>query len=163
MPSSVINSDDGVISGTSGIKTTGGDDGSLKIQNNGTDAVTVASDGDVTLAADLSVTSNLLFNSGYGSVATAYGCRAWVNFNGTGTPAVNASGNVSSVTRASGFANGVYIINFTTAMPDSNYAAVAASSNDVVTRVDGYDTTSVRLVVNATSTNPTTASVAVFR
>jgi hypothetical protein len=26
---------------------------------------------------------NLLFNSGYGSVATAYGCRAWVNFNGT--------------------------------------------------------------------------------
>jgi hypothetical protein len=27
---------------------------------------------------------NLLFNSGYGSVATAYGCRAWVNFNGTG-------------------------------------------------------------------------------
>ena len=29
--------------------------------------------------------NNLQFNSGYGSVATAYGCRAWVNFNGTGT------------------------------------------------------------------------------
>jgi hypothetical protein len=41
---------------------------------------------------------NLLFNSGYGSVATAYGCRAWVNFNGTGTPAIRASGNVSSIT-----------------------------------------------------------------
>jgi hypothetical protein len=40
----------------------------------------------------------LQFNSGYGSVATAYGCRAWVNFNGTGTPAIRASGNVSSIT-----------------------------------------------------------------
>jgi hypothetical protein len=63
---------------------------------------------------------NLLFNSGYGSVATAYGCRAWVNFNGTGTVSIGASGNVSSITD-----NGVgdYTINFTTAMPDANYSA----------------------------------------
>jgi hypothetical protein len=119
MPSSILNSDDGVISGTSGIKTTGGDDGSLKIQNNGTDAVTVASDGDVTLAADLSVTSNLLFNSGFGSAATAYGCRAWVNFNGTGTVAIRGSGNVSSITDNG---TGDYTVNFTTAMPDANYS-----------------------------------------
>ncbi len=26
------------------------------------------------------------------AVATAYGCRAWVNFNGTGTVAIRASG-----------------------------------------------------------------------
>ena len=38
---------------------------------------------------------NFKFNSGYGSVATAYGCRAWVNFNGTGTVAIRASGNVN--------------------------------------------------------------------
>jgi hypothetical protein len=42
--------------------------------------------------------ANFKFNSGYGSVATAYGCRAWVNFNGTGTVAIRASGNVSSIT-----------------------------------------------------------------
>lgn len=62
---------------------------------------------------------NLLFNSGYGSVATAYGCRAWVNFNGTGTVAIRASGNVTSITD-----NGVgnYTVNLTTAMPDANYA-----------------------------------------
>lgn len=120
MPSSILNSDDGVISGTSGLKSSGGDDGVLKIQNNGVDAVTVADDGDVTLAADLSVTGNLLFNSGYGSAAVAYGCRAWVNFNGTGTVAIRASGNVTSITD-----NGVgnYTVNFTTAMPDTNYAA----------------------------------------
>jgi hypothetical protein len=67
---------------------------------------------------------NLKFNSGYGSAATAYGCRAWVNFNGTGTPAIRASGNVSSITDISA---GYYVVNFTTAMPDANYAAIATT------------------------------------
>jgi hypothetical protein len=66
---------------------------------------------------------NLLFNSGYGSVATAYGCRAWVNFNGTGTVAIRASGNVSSITDNG---TGNYTINFTTALPDANYAVCGA-------------------------------------
>jgi hypothetical protein len=64
---------------------------------------------------------NFLFNSGYGSVATAYGCRAWVNFNGTGTIAIRGSGNVSSLTDNG---SGNYTINYTTAFPDVNYAAV---------------------------------------
>jgi hypothetical protein len=67
---------------------------------------------------------NLKFNSGYGSAATAYGCRAWVNFNGTGTPAIRASGNVSSITDISA---GYYEVNFTTAMPDANYAAIVTT------------------------------------
>ena len=60
------------------------------------------------------------FNNGYGSTATAYGCRAWVNFNGTGTVAIRASGNVTSITD-----NGVgdYTVNFTNAMPDANYSS----------------------------------------
>jgi len=37
MPSSILNSDDGVISGTSGLKSSGGDDGALAIQSNGTE------------------------------------------------------------------------------------------------------------------------------
>lgn len=51
--------------------------------------------------------------------APIYACRAWVNFDGTGTPAIRASGNVSSITD-----NGVgdYTINFTTSMPDANYS-----------------------------------------
>ena len=60
----------------------------------------------------------LKFNSGYGSAATAYGCRAWVNFNGTGTVAIRASGNVSSITD-NGTAS--YTVNFATAMPDVDY------------------------------------------
>ena len=68
---------------------------------------------------------NLRFNSGYGSVATAFGCRAWVNFDGTGTIAIRSSGNVSSLVD-----NGVgnYTVNFTNAMPDVNYAACSAGN-----------------------------------
>lgn len=64
---------------------------------------------------------NMQFNSGYGTEATAYGCRAWVNFNGTGTVAIRSSGNVTSITDNG---TGDYTINFTTAMPDTNYAAI---------------------------------------
>ena len=47
MATSIINSDDGSVSGSTGLKTTGGDDGVLYIQNNGTTNVTVTSAGDV--------------------------------------------------------------------------------------------------------------------
>lgn len=62
------------------------------------------------------------FNSGYGSVATAYGCRAWVNFVGTGTVSINDSGNVSSITDLGA---GYYQVNFSTALVDANYSAIA--------------------------------------
>jgi len=70
-----------------------------------------------------SFSGDLSFNSGYGSAAVAYGCRAWVNFTGAGTLTVRASGNVTSVTD-----NGVgdFTVNFTNAMPDANYAMGAA-------------------------------------
>jgi hypothetical protein len=52
-------------------------------------------------------------------------CRAWVNFNGTGTVDDRAAFNVSSITD-----NGVgdYTVNFTTAMPDVNYSSVISTS-----------------------------------
>ena len=71
--------------------------------------------------------SNFLFNSGYGSVAVAYGCRAWVNFNGTGTVAIRASGNVSSITD---IGVGTYDVNYTTALP-ANMCPVALCSDDL--------------------------------
>ena len=63
--------------------------------------------------------------------APIYACRAWVNFNGTGTVAIRASGNVSSVTD-----NGVgdYLVNLTEAMPDDTYSvsAIAAAVGTVI-------------------------------
>jgi hypothetical protein len=53
-----------------------------------------------------------------------YTCKAWVNFNGTGTVAIRASGNVSSITDNG---TGNYTVNFTTAMPDANYVTCGSS------------------------------------
>jgi len=104
------------------------------LRGNGTDVVMSAIQvADVptlnqnTTGSSATVTGNATgstfgFNSGYGSVATAYGCRAWVNFNGTGTVSIRASGNVSSITDNG---TGDYTVNFTTAMPDANYAFTA--------------------------------------
>jgi hypothetical protein len=71
--------------------------------------------------------ANFKFNSGYGSVATAYGCRAWVNFNGTGTVAIRASGNVTSITDNG---TGDYTVNFTNAMPNNLYSVVQGVNDD---------------------------------
>lgn len=85
----------------------------------------------------LDSSGNLKFNSGYGSAATAYGCRAWVNFNGTGTVAIRDSGNVSSITDNG---PGIYTLNFSTSLVDSDYAiAAAGSSSDHQMSLIGID------------------------
>jgi hypothetical protein len=58
--------------------------------------------------------------------APSYSARAWVNFNGTGTVAIRASGNVTSVTD---LGTGNYRANFTTAMQDSNFSVVSIGSD----------------------------------
>ena len=188
---------------------------------------------------------NLEFNSGYGSVATAYGCRAWVNFNGaantnlsgtysrtspsttltvtatahglivgssvnldftTGTGldgvytvvtvadantftittvastttsgnvtllrnTIRASGNVSSITDNG---TGSYTVNFTTAMPDENYAIAGSVSSDSVAvsmfYINGSNTvlttTTAKIVVaniSATAVDRSYIGLAFFR
>ena len=66
-----------------------------------------------------------------GGNAPCYAARAFVTFNAsTGTPNVSASGNVTSITD-----NGIgdFTINFTTAMPDANYAVAGVTGNNDVT------------------------------
>ena len=60
--------------------------------------------------------------------APMFACRAWVNFNGTGTVAIRASGNVSSITDNG---TGDYTINFATAMPDANFCYSHAYSAEI--------------------------------
>jgi len=102
----------------------------------------------------LDTSGNLLFNSGYGSVATAYGCRAWVNFDGTGTPAIREDGNVSSITDNG---TGDYTVNFSTAMPDVNYAVAGFAGTSTAgtgilvvcyTNTSAYATGSMRFRTN---------------
>jgi hypothetical protein len=126
---------------SSGFIQTADTSGVLTIQNNGTNALSLTS-------------GNLQFNSGYGSVATAYGCRAWVNFNGTtnvgGFCTIRASGGVTSVADRGA---GAYTVNFTTAMPDANYSALGTASRS------GAET---QLVVSiSTAVPPTINGVAI--
>jgi len=118
--------------------------------------------------ADLSLTANsaqvMVALNASGS-APIFACRAWVNFNGTGTVAIRASGNVSSVTDGG---VGTYTVNFTTAIQDAHYsyfvqanpvntvnehadaATAATTSLGVLTRSDSnvfYDADFVRVAI----------------
>ncbi len=236
------------INGTTGIAGVDGSAGTPAVQGNDTntgiffptaDTIAFAEGGTEVMRLDSS--ANLQFNSGYGSVATAYGCRAWVNFNGTantnlsgtysqsGTTVtvtataheliagnvvysditsgtgvdgtytvatvtdantftytagtslttsgnitirrntIRASGNVSSITDN---ATGNYTVNFTTAMPDANYAVCGScqdnNSTGTTTFTSYSRTASSIVVVTATAGTDTlfdseVTNVAIFR
>jgi hypothetical protein len=98
-----------------------------------------------------------------------YSCRAWVNFNGTGTVAIRASGNVTSITDNT---TGDYTVNFTTAMTDANYVTSGASStnsgaNPVIVRGPTTPTTTTARIEtiqgNGTAQDPAQVTLAFFR
>jgi len=149
----------------------------LKNPSSGSNNIVLGTGGDTTITNNFTVSgtgSNSIagtfqFNSGYGSVATAYGCRAWVNFNGTGTVAIRASGNVSSITDNG---TGDYTVNFTTALADANYALVSTSGTGgrILSAKDTGTypptTTTIRLrntTGGGTDEDPSYAFVAIFR
>jgi hypothetical protein len=101
--------------------------------------------------ARIDTSGNFLFNSGYGSVATAYGCRAWVSFDATASPpTLRGNGNVSSVTKS---ATGDFIVNFTNAMPDANYAFSGG-----VTKADTNNDGNMFIQIGGTTTTPPTTT-----
>ena len=89
--------------------------------------------------------------------------KAWVNFNGQGTVAIRASFNVTSITDN---ATGQYTVNFTTAMPNTNYAAVQNNDWYGLGYLDTYLTSSVKIYTINNDWSPRdvgTISIAVFR
>lgn len=103
--------------------------------------------------------------NGAGVVALAYDCRAWVNFNGTGTVAIRASGNVSSITDNGA---GTYTVNFTTAMPDANSCVQVTVDSSLIgstTNVAAANTSvaSASRIDSSGLTDSPVVSVAIFR
>jgi len=98
--------------------------------------------------------------------APIYPCRAWVNFNGTGTVAIRSSGNVSSITDNS---TGNYTINFSTSMSDANFAAIGSVFDNGVACFASFTTSSVQVYTRLIqgSTGPVNdysiVSVSIFR
>jgi hypothetical protein len=104
------------------------------------------------------VTSTI--NDDTGVLAVQNGMRgiakAWVNFNGTGTVAIRDSFNVSSITDNG---TGYYTINFTTAMPNANYAVSGGYSASYASRYSG-GLSLFTIPTTITETAPTTTSFA---
>ena len=90
--------------------------------------------------------------------APIYPCRAWVNFNGTGTVAIRGSGNVSSITDNG---TGDYTANFTTAMSDANYEPCCNSGYVGDWRLNGRPTSAsaCQLIARNGSNSPTDVDV----
>jgi len=144
----------------------------MPITIDGSGTITGASTLATTVASPTLTTPNI--NSAQfatvSGTAPIYPCRAWVNFNGTGTVAIRASGNVTSITDNG---TGDYTVNFTTAMPDANYSIVATietqasvASGFVGPRASGYATSSIRIETlngGGTSKDPTNVNIAIFR
>ena len=66
--------------------------------------------------------------------------KAWVNFNGSGTVAIRRAFNVSSITDNG---TGNYTVNFTTAMPDANYAVTGTGSGSTTTLISIVSVTAI--------------------
>ncbi len=105
----------------------------MAITINGTGSITGISAGglpDGVITTD-DIAANAVTYAKIGTTEQGQLCKAWVNFNGTGTVAIGASYNVSSITDNG---TGDYTVNFTTALADANYSAVLGtlpiSTND---------------------------------
>ena len=144
----------------------------IKHESSSSNNLVLGSDG--TTTTTLSSSANIKSAINASGSAPIYACRAWVNFNGTGTVAIRDSGNVSSITDNGG--NGDFTVNFTTAMPDANFSAHASGVNNHTgnygdTLTIPYNQTpnanNVRLLSSVSTSNLTqdllTITVTVFR
>ena len=164
------------INGTTGISGVDGSASAPALQgtdsntgiNFASDTVNINTGGSTRATIDSS--GNLKANSGFGSVTTIYGVRAWLKmYWNSGTPTISGSGNVSSLTDV---ATGDFTMNLTTAMPDQVYAtcvsgdAYAQSTHpsfNVGFTSRGYTTTAITVnAVNASGTSTDIKSVQVI-
>ena len=126
------------------------------IQNaNGTTALTIAANG------QLSRVNTAIISDGTNSTSATNviqgSAKAWVNFNGTGTVAINDSFNVSSITDNG---TGDYTVNFTNALADANYC-VTTTAQVISDQGSSYQF-GLRTLTN-TSTAPTTKTTTAVR
>ena len=125
----------------------------LKHADSAVDSIVMASDGTLAFGAAVTDSAGVAIQGGGAA-------QAWVNFQGTGTVAIRASYNVSSITD-----NGtaVFTINFTTAMPDINYVVSGTSMRVSANTTNGASGSSMQLAGDATYGNTfTTSSVKIM-
>lgn len=143
----------------------------MAITLDGSVGITLPTSGDIFNASLIqSDTSSppIIQNSSGTQIGTF--CRAWVNFDGTGTVAIRAAFNVGSITDNG---TGNYTANFTTAMTDTSYAVTAIANGQTsfldvgAVRTGTRTTSAITLgVVNGGATafvDANAVQVAIFR
>lgn len=95
--------------------------------------------GNIVMDNDIGVANSSLVKTALNASGNApiYACRAWVNFNGTGTIAIRASENVSSIADNG---TGDYTVNFATAMTDKFFSTSLSCAEDYTNNTTGYTT-----------------------
>jgi hypothetical protein len=79
------------------------------------------------MAMTINGSTGVVYPDGTSQASGQQACKAWVNFDGTGTVAIRAAYNITSITD---LGTGYYTLNFTTAMSDANYAVVFGGWNN---------------------------------
>ena len=127
----------------------------LKNPSSGSNNIVLGTDGTTALGTTkvTAITDSAGANSSTPAAIANGTAKAWVNFNGTGTPAIRASYNVSSITDNG---TGDYTVNFTTALVDANYATVFGGAHDF--NATNGDQGWVNLRANNGGSNPQTAA-----
>ena len=109
------------------IKLPSGATGGQVLTYNGSTSTWVASAAPKELPQTASTGQVLTYDGGtsaWVAVGTGASLKTWVNFNGTNTVSIRGSANVSSITDNG---TGDYTVNFTTAMPDANFAVLCTA------------------------------------
>lgn len=88
-------------------------------------------------------------------VAPMYACRAWVNFNGTGTVSIRNSGNITSITDSG---VGRYVANFTQPMPNADYSCAGVCKGDTIASDRAISVSQLSTDTNTVSAMPFTTS-----
>tara|TARA_R100000742_G_C4256990_1_gene74849 strand:- start:514 stop:1005 length:492 start_codon:yes stop_codon:yes gene_type:complete len=154
--------------------TSGGGSISLNAPSSaGGDTDLLDTSGNMSITGNLSVDNDLKIDSGFGSTSTVYGCRAWIQLDQSGSQSITGSGGVSSISDSG---TGATTINFTTAMPDDNYAIVGGAQQSSSSGVNygfslciqSYNTTNAQFIYRPSASSDTKedsskVSIAFFR
>jgi hypothetical protein len=135
MASSIINSDDGLVSGVQGLKSTGGDDGALVFQSNGTETARITTSGTLQLTDDLTFTGTGNRITGDFSNATVANRVLFQTSTTNGVTRLGLLPNGTATTTSQGFFNA-------TDPANAGFLALAASSTEaqVVSSINGTGT-----------------------
>jgi hypothetical protein len=143
--------------------TSGDDNGFIQIEDDDTIGYVDAQNGWISIGgyAQALHTKNLSINVADGRGLSQFTAKAWVNFDGTGTPTIRDSHNIYSI---GDLGTGFYQTGFTNVMSNSNFSVVASTNNWHI-KLSTTNTAYARIYVaasNLVAADPSTVTAVIF-